>query len=33
LPKEIGLQDMNEALKVMKLYDENYDDKLSIKGK
>jgi Ca2+-binding EF-hand superfamily protein len=31
LPKEISLNDMNEALKVMKLFDENNDDKLSSK--
>lgn len=29
LPKEVSLMDMNESLKVMKLFDENNDDKLS----
>lgn len=29
LPKEISLYDMNESLKVMKLYDEDNDDKLT----
>lgn len=29
LPKEMCLTDMNEALKVMKLYDENNDDRLT----
>lgn len=33
LSKSIGLQDMNESLKVMKLFDENNDDKLSARGK
>ena len=32
LPKEIRLKDMNEALKMVKLYDENNDDKLSPRG-
>jgi len=31
LPKEMNLSDMNEALKVMKLFDENNDDKMSLR--
>lgn len=31
LPKEISLIDMNESLKVMKLFDENNDDKLCVR--
>lgn len=33
LPKNLALKNMNESLKVMKLFDENNDDKLSLKGK
>ena len=32
LPKEVGLKDMNESLKLIKLFDDNNDDKLSLKG-
>ena len=32
LPSNLALKNMNESLKVMKLFDENNDDKLSIRG-